>query len=259
MKKICILFFACLPLIGMAQETTKKENKINEDYNPGTKVNEKNNVLKFAPLSFISGNFPIMYERRLGKFFSMQFAAGLTHRNYSRSVFANISEPNINYPFETGFNFYDRTDAIYDFTNRDAKLGYSFSIQPKLYFNNKAPEGAYLSMSYDFYRYNFGIPGIVRDSLGGTNPVISYRHKGAMKKEYENISDMMVYFGYQDFYDQLTVDYVIGIGIRNVSGNKYYYLTDETNYPTLNIYEGNATYKQATANFNIGVRIGYHF
>jgi len=259
MRKIWILFIAFMPLFALAQENPKKETKIDDNYNPGVKVNGKKNVIKFAPLSFISGNFPLMYERRIGKFFSVQLAAGATHRNYSRSVFATISDPKINYPYDLAYNFYDRTDMIYDFNTRDAKLGYSFSVQPKLYFNNKAPEGAYLSMSYDFYRYNFAIPGIVRDSIGGANPIISYRHKGAIKKEHENISDMMVYFGYQDFYDQLTVDYVIGIGIRSVVGSKYYYLTDETNYPVVNTYEGNASYKQSTANFNIGVRIGYHF
>lgn len=248
-----------MPAMAFAQETSKKENKIDDDYNPGVKVTEKNNVLKFAPLSFISGNFPLLYERRLGNSFSLQLGGGVTHRNYARSIFANISDPKINYPYEPTYSLYDRADVIYDFNNRSAKLGYSFSIQPKLYFNNKAPEGTYISMSYDFYRYNFAIPGMIRDSIGGPNPTISYRHKGAMKKEYENISDMMVYFGYQDFYDQLTVDYIIGIGIRNVVGSKYYFLTDDTNFPTVTTYEGNASYKLATANFNIGVRIGYHF
>lgn len=76
-----------------------------------------------------------------------------------------------------------------------------------------------------------------------------------MKKEHENIGDLMAVFGYHDIYDRLTTDYSIGIGIRNVSGIKYYYGINSIDPPM----EGFAPYKQSILNVNIGLKIGYHF
>ena len=68
----------------------------------------------------------------------------------------------------------------------------------------------------------------------------------------------MVYFGYQDVHDRVSVEYLSGIGIRNAKGSKYAFGTDDTG-SSLVPNEGFATYKQTTFNFNIGIRIGYHF
>ena len=102
MRKYILLAIAFLPLSILAQEKTSENKTIDDDYNPGIKVNAKNNVIKFAPLSFISGNFPVMYEKKVSKFLSIQLGAGMTHRNYVRGIFETVNEPKINYPYQIG-------------------------------------------------------------------------------------------------------------------------------------------------------------
>ena len=68
----------------------------------------------------------------------------------------------------------------------------------------------------------------------------------------------MVWFGYQDVYDRISIDYSTGLGIRNVKGMKYY-LADDYSTGGTNIFEGYAPYKQTLFNFNIGIKVGYHF
>ena len=131
-----------------------------------------------------------------------------------------------------------------------------FTIQPRLYFESDAPDGAYLGVSYDFYKYNFKTPKMRYDSFSQ-----NYNQRGGtLTKEHENISDLMATFGYHDVYDHLSVDYSIGMGIRNVRGVKYHFGTGyDINSNPITPIEGFSTYKQTTFNFNLGIKVGYHF
>ena len=58
-----------------------------------TKVTDKlhkkageDNIIKIAPLGFISGTFPVYYERAFTDYFSLQGGIGLTNRNYYREL-----------------------------------------------------------------------------------------------------------------------------------------------------------------------------
>ena len=151
----------------------------------------------------------------------------------------------------------DIAEPALNFNDRKPNLGFLFSVQPRVYFESDAPDGSYMSVSYDYYRYNFSIPGIVNtNTVPGASP--NYQYVGSKKKEHENISDLMVWFGYQDVYDRISIDYSTGLGIRNVKGLKYYFAED---YSTggITTLEGFAPYKQTIFNFNIGIKIGYHF
>jgi hypothetical protein len=157
------------------------------------------------------------------------------------------------YPWSNNYSLTDQADNTLEMGNRKPNLGFLLSVQPRIYFNSEAPDESFMSISYDFYRYNFSIPGIVYNSN-----LNEYKHTGSNKKEHENISDLMVGFGYQDVYDRLSLDYSMGLGIRNVKGTKYYYAEDNSTNPAT-IIEGLAPYKQSLFNFNIGIKVGYHF
>src|ERR1700758_932187 len=55
------------------------------------KKTKDDNIIKIAPLGFINGSFPILYERVITDFFTVQVGAGLTNKNYIRAVFEEAS------------------------------------------------------------------------------------------------------------------------------------------------------------------------
>lgn len=228
------------------------ENKTASEKKKSRKSGE-DNVIKIAPLGFISGSFPVYFERRINDFFTVQVGVGLTSKNYLRSAIqkeGNIN--NINYPWGDNSSKTDASERLFSFDYRKPAIGYMFSIQPRLYFESEAPDGSFLSASYDYYSYKYSIPRLEVNANGDP------KNSGATKKsEYENISDLMVHWGYQSVYDKLTLEYTTGIGLRTAKGSKY---IGNFDYSTNKITdEGIATYSQTGFNFSIGLKVGYHF
>lgn len=211
----------------------------------------ESNIVKIAPLGLISGTYPILYERVITNFLTVQVGGGLTGKNFWRNAIQktdNDSKLSMVYPWGEDDSKYDEADPLFEFRNRKATMGYMFTVQPRLYFESEAPDGSFVGISYDYYHYAFSIPGLVKNSSD------QYVHKGDAKSEHENISDIMVHFGYQTIYDRLTMEYTTAIGLRNVKGAKY-----AANYSAGTFEEGIATYKQNIFNFGIGIKVGYHF
>lgn len=264
MKKIILMLLMSIPVFAFAQSNSKDTViRIELDHSKYDKHKKKfsteKNILKFSPLGFLTGSFPIYYERVVNDFFTVQTGLGFTSRNYFRSIIQQASENNnikYNYPWDPSANIYDQTEESYYFQYRTATPGFMLTIQPRLYFESDAPDGAYLGVSYDFLRYNFKTTGMRDDPF---NPGIKTQVGGPTKKEHENISDLMATFGYHDVYDHLSIDYSIGMGIRNVKGEKYYYATGYDINSNPKTFEGFADYKQTTFNFNLGIKVGYHF
>lgn len=260
-KKILTLLMAGLCFAGVKAQS-KKDRKdstvvifFNENKSERTKKKKSGeaNIVKIAPLGLISGTYPLLYERVVTDFFTVQVGGGLTGKNFWRNAIQktdNEGKLNIVYPWDDNTTLYDEAEPLFSFTNRKSTMGYMFSIQPRLYFESEAPDGSFLGISYDYYHYAFSIPGLVSNS---NNELV---HKGSTKSEYENISDIMIHFGYQNVYDRLTMEYTTAIGLRNVKGVKYAAAYD---YNTNQLVEGNATYKQNIFNFGIGIKVGYHF
>jgi hypothetical protein len=253
-----------IPVFAFAQSSSKDTViRIELDHSKYDKHKKKSstekNIIKFSPLGFLTGAFPIYYERVVNDFFTVQTGLGFTSRNYMRSIIQQASENNnitFNYPWDPSSSFYDETEESYYFRLRRPTTGIMFNIQPRLYFESDAPDGAYLGVSCDFLRYNFKTTGMREYPQ---NSGIFTQVGGPEKKEHEYIQDIMATFGYQDVYDHLSVDYSIGMGIRNVNGIKYYYSDGYDNSSNLITYEGFADYKQTTFNFNLGIKVGYHF
>ena len=254
-KAIFLLLAVCMSVTLMAQYSNgSKDTTIRiSTYNIKKKKSGSSemNVVKLAPFGFIPGTFSAHYERVLTDFFSIQGGIGFTHRNYVRNLFWGTDGLDlINYQYPGGQDPYeDKADGIYDFDSRTPQLGFMLSIQPRLYFDSEAPDGAYFCFSYDRMRHRFDVPGIRYDST-----TFNYVHRGSIKKEYEDLSDMLVGFGYQVLYDRLSLDFTGLAGLRNVSGKKYYYFDNGST-----IDEGFAKYKQTLFNFNIAIKVGYHF
>ncbi len=197
-----------------------------------------------------------MYERRITDFFTMQVGAGLTHRNYARTLIQKAINENDNGNLkfknesdrEIMYNL--QSEQPFEFNLRSAKLGYMFSIQPRLYFESEAPEGFFLGASFDYMRYNFEIPSVTSSSNG------SIQQTGPSVKEYENVKDFMIKFGSQQVFDKLTLEATSEVGLRNVSGATYIAGRD---YNSSTIKTSLAPYTQSRLNFNFGFKVGYHF
>lgn len=219
---------------------------------PKKTKSDEDNIIKIAPLGFISGAFPLAYERRITDYFSVQVAGGLTHKNYIRGAIqkeADISKTKYTYPWPNDGSTYDDAESIYNFNYRTAKMGYQYSVQPRFYYESEALEGYFIGLSYDFYRYNFEVAGLVPGGMNGTSQT------GSMQQEHENITDFMVQMGGQQVFDRLTLEYSTGIGIRKVKGEKY----AGTSNGQGGITDGMAPYTQSLINFGISFKLGYHF
>jgi hypothetical protein len=256
---LALLMAVCCFARMEAQDKNRKDSTVviffNENKTERTKKKKSGeaNIVKIAPLGLVSGTYPLLYERVVTDFFSIQAGGGLTGKNFWRNAIQktdNEGKLNIVYPWSDNTALYDEAEPLFSFDYRKPQMGYMFTIQPRLYFESEAPDGSFLGISYDYYHYAFSIPGLMRNSNNETV------HKGASKSEYENINDIMVHFGYQTVYDRLTMEYTTGIGLRSVKGTKYAAAYDSF---ADQFVEGNASYKQNIFNFGIGIKVGYHF
>jgi len=263
MKPLFILTLFTLVLAQLKAQSPKnrKDSTVvvifneNKDANGNSKSKKtgESNIVKIAPLGFISGTFPLYFERRINNFLTVQVGGGLTSRNYVRGIIqkeSSISEI-AEYPWGENSQFNDAAEPFFGFKKRKPAMGYMFSIQPRLYFESDAPDGSFLAISYDYYHYATTIAGL---KVNSNNEVV---HTGENKSEYENLSDIMVHFGYQYIYDRLTLEYTTGIGLRNSKGSKYAANFDYNTNSVNN--EGFASYQQTAFNFSIGLKVGYHF
>ncbi len=209
-----------------------------------------NQIVKIDPLGFIFGKIPVSYERRLSDLFSVQLSAGLTSKNYLRSFWQNeeaefnddYSSNNPNMP--AGYT--DQTDPLYNYDHRKADLGYTVSIQPRVYLNEEALEGSFFGLGLSMSRYNFSTPGLVPTTSG-------LEFTGPTKKEYEKIKDITVYFGWQRLYDRISLEYSTGLGIRKTDGVKYIAGSNGAGF-----YESLSKYsKKSGVNFELSFKLGF--
>ncbi len=258
MKKILISMMAIAFCFNVsAQDTVYFAKKKTTSYGKDMKRSSEANIIKFAPLSFISGYIPLYYEREITPFFSVQAGAGITTRNYLKEWANNFdfsdnqNEKNTwNAPGNEGNgNAY----SMNDYTNRQSSLGYYFSVQPRIYFENEGMEGSFIGISYDHFRYNMTSDKIKNGTSSSTGyPIFT----NDSYKEFDNITDISANFGSQALYDHISLEYTVGIALRNVTGTRYAYTND---YNTGQYIDGFSTIKKTTPAFTFSIKVGYHY
>ena len=269
MRKRQLLFLAAILVFGMVNGQKKKEYKdsstviiFSQSSKPTAvskkshKSNGETNIIKIAPLGFISGTFPVYYERAFNDFFSLQGGIGLTNRNYYRELGFQSSDA---FNFSDGgssSNNSDLADNLYTFNHRTANMGFMFALQPRFYFDSDGLEGSFFGVGYVNSRYNFQHEGITGANGNYSGEGI---FGGSAKNEHETLSDLFAVFGYQVLHDRISFETTSELGIRNVTGIKYVaYATDNGN-GGYNVTDGFQDYKQTKFYFNIGIKVGYHF
>jgi hypothetical protein len=199
------------------------------------------------------GMIPVSYERALSDLFSVQVTVGATSRNYLREFANNLESKK---PRQTIYywndgstdDYYDE-NSYYEFDNRKASAGYTFSIQPRIYFNSEGLDGSFLGLSYDMTQFNFSSQKIVTGNSSGdlkfTNEYFS---------EYDKYSDITITAGYQTLYDRISFETSAGLAVRSTKGKRYAYSVNNGEY-----IDGYSTFKKSAPAFLVSFRVGYHF
>lgn len=257
------IFFRALPaillLVTLTESHAQKKRQARDssvtivfaENSKASKTRKKSgdeNIIKIAPLGFIGGVFPLLYERKINDFLTVEVAGGLTHRNYIRGAFMKEGGVEIKeFPWGQNGNGYDEAEQTGSYDYRKAQMGFMYRVMPKIYFEEEAPEGNYVGLQYNYMKYKFTIPRYENGSNGSG-------HTGSNVNEYENITDYMVYFGRQIVNDRITIESSSGIGLRKVKGVKYVASNNNGD-----VMDGLAPYSQSTINFGITFTVGYHF
>jgi hypothetical protein len=213
-----------------------------------TPVKRKDIIIKTSPTSFIFGLGLIEVEKELNESFSAQVGVGVTFNSKLKSIQAILDEvTDDNYSIQSPNWTEDITD--YYGEDRTSKLGYMFTLSPRIFYEGDGFEGSYFSPTFNFRKYNYEVPKIVEGSR------FVQRRTDAFDTESETYKDIMVRYGSQRIFTHVTTEFFVGIGIRFTTSNR-----QDLGYNNLGVV---STAFQSSSfndfNYELGLRVGYHF
>lgn len=253
-KKIPLLFFLCFPFFIYSQQTNPGINPLDEKYTPP--YNPKNspqapapssfsrNIVKFNPFLLTRSIAAVHYETKLYENLFVQGGLGITYnKDYIQSVFGAAFAD-------------DRYNSLGVITNNGEKgnKGSYISLELRLYFDNDAPNGGYVSAAYRGYNYHMII-----------NPVNSYNINTNFlsRADFKIKNNALSFnFGYQLVTEgkvASTHDFFMGMGFRKL----VYNAIEEVQLNSNSQYGYSSSYyrKSATTIEDMGflILVGYSF
>lgn len=136
----------------------------------------------------------------------------------------------------------------YDFKNRKSAIGYYFSIQPRIYFQSEELDGCFMGLSCDYAHH------ITNQKMVNAGHTGEPQFNSGNFKEYENHSDISVWFGSQTLYDRISLEYSLGVGLRKIRSSHYAY-----GYAGNKLIDGVMEPNKTKVAFNLSLKVGYHF
>lgn len=229
------------------QTTSKKNNK----------GSTEKNIVKLSPLSFLWGQVPVSYEREINSFFSVEVGVGITTQNFLRGWAKGIREDN---DFNDGDIIWnapgnENTENIldpYQYKKRKAQIGYFITAQPRIYIESEGMDGSYIGFSVSYLHFGNKHEKLIPNSSLSNDMKFS----NESVKEHEKFTDFMVNFGSQSLFDRISLDYSVGLGLRNINSKYYAVGMDFVND---NYIDGYITNKKTQFAFNLSIKVGYHF
>jgi hypothetical protein len=266
-------FFLALIVLSIAfnahaQETVifQSSKSSSSSKSKANKNSNSTNIIKLAPLSFISGFVPVFYERNINDFVSIQAGIGITTKNYildglaeagaTGGVGGSSSTNGITDYYKriswvggnTNSSYYNE-NPTYGGDGRKTSLGYIISVEPRIYFASEAPDGSFMGLNLSTRRNNYSSNAV-------STTATSLQYTGAKIKEFDNLSTMMVNFGYQTVNDNLSFEYSGGIGLRKIKGEHYIYTNGTSNGKYIT---GTGFIDRTKVAFDLSFKVGYHF
>lgn len=155
MKNIFTLLLVCtLSSVSFAQETKKDTVKSTntrikvytpqgESKSSGSSSNSYSWVVKTDLLKFVTGEIPLIYERKFSSKFSVEGAAGVTYSFFENDYTALIEDEETRFESKAAIGSVFRgTLKYYPSSDYDAIEGWSFGLQLFHKTNNRVYEGA---------------------------------------------------------------------------------------------------------------------
>ncbi len=216
------------------------------------------NVIKFSLLSWVNGNIPLYYERRVAPWLGLQFGLGLTTRDFVADGVTYIVSGLRDVP-PADYNNY----AFYANQGRKSSVGFYVSFQPKFYPGRRGLAGFFVSPMVEFKRYDFRAsyvdPNVVSDV---EQPTYLTTKMG----EYRNAVDFTINIGRQWLLpSKVSLEIMAGAGFRKLWEQRRF--INESTY-AYNPITGNSGYAFTTSTswyttfrpeFNLSFIIGGYF
>jgi len=253
---IALALFLAITTASNAQDTVYfAKNNVSAVGKKKYKGSSEQNIIKIAPVSFLSGYVPIYYERELTDFLSIQVGVGVTTRNYLKEwvnnfEFSETDNASTTYK-DPSINGSDNYYPENSYKNRTTSIGTYFSIQPRIFFASEGLGGSFIGFSVDKYNYKSSSDRIVPGSSDANGMPLFSKDQFS---EFEKLTEFAAQFGTQTLYDRISVEYTTGFALRKRNSLKYAYA-----YSNNGVVEGSSSLKETKPAFTIGIKIGYHF
>ena len=260
-KLIYVVFILLATVNTYAQETVyfKKDTKTKSSKK---KNNDMEQIVKVSPLSFIAGFIPVYYERSVNETFSVQLGAGITTTNYIKDALRYAQGNQNNDVKSTKWNTTNTNNTYFNennneqYKNRETKMGYYVSLEPRVYFNSEGLEGSFMGLSVSNARYNINSKKVATTNNNSGQPIFTNN----IYKGNETITDFFVNFGTQTLYDKISLEYHFGLGLRKITGKEYAFAQDFLSSSSMQKYvEGESTLNKTKVGFNVSIKVGYQF
>ncbi|HVA99570.1 MAG TPA: hypothetical protein VNG53_11805 [Bacteroidia bacterium] len=243
---ICLLFPFTDSFVNAQTNTTAKKDTANSKssvdamvYNPSMVkssftnkyVDSTKNALKINPILIPFGVFPIYYERKIAKRFSIEAGVGITFTDFLYEFYSNDSfSPN-------------GTTVI-------GKSGYSLegSIRYYMEYSSQAIDGYYFSPDVWYRTYNKSM------AVENANGIPT----GSFYNDSRNVLSLQLVVGNQNTDNALYLDWYVGIGIAKTSLNTVKYEMVSTSYGSA-IQTEIIPSQSWNAIFSLGLNIGFGF
>jgi hypothetical protein len=211
-----IAFFALLLAQPVFAQKEKNKNKDVEiiDFGDDSKVKNKQDdfhgiIIKTSPTTFIAGRQSIEIEKQVKDFLSLQIGVGVTFK--SLLDFSTLQEelyPDANTFCEsTLWGNYDVCDYYLDRTIRKNRVGPLVSFSPRLFFESDGFEGFYVAPVLRWSANRYQVQKVAEGETFLTRVA-------DVQDEYERNLDLVVHYGGQSLYPQLTYEWFVGAGVR---------------------------------------------
>ena len=240
MKKIFTLLLACsLSSVCVAQETktdsvkTTSRIKVYTPQGPakssGASSDSYSWVVKTDILKFVTGEIPIIYERKITNKLSIEAAAGVTYSFFDNNLTSFIEDDGTYFESKAAFgNVFRGTLKYYPSSDYDAIEGWSFGIQAFMKTNNRTYDGA------DNYENSAALNG---------------------KKDKKTRTGVALIISKQMFQDSnICLESFVGLGYANVKSDYYGSVYNEIT-STNDIRQ--IVEEEGVLNFQFGFRIGF--
>lgn len=252
-RPLCLLLLSLFVSATMTAQILKRDTiapkksveviRFGDDEPEEKAPHDKLGIIKTAPLTFIIGYLPFFYEREVTDWLGVQGGVGLTFK----PAVSNLLSEFYSEIYETDCSTGD-CGNYFDYSYRKGKVGLLLSLSPRLYFDNDGLEGSYLAPEIRVYNR--------RSSAQKPDPSVQYnieRLTDSFDEEKIRYTDLMVHYGWQTLYPNLTLELSVGVGIRKISGEWQVLQQNDFGY----YYSETPKQSESKFHFNIGMRIGF--